>query len=82
MVGATDHRYDGEMQGRRRVGVPISSGGYGILRDTTHLGVHQYAADYHSGEGGLPPSLCTVHKGGADARDEPVDAMVGSRRGK
>ena len=80
--GATDHGYDGETRGRLRVGAPIDSGGDGNRWASPHWIVHQEAKEDHSGEGVLPPHLCTVHGGGADAGDEPVGAMVGSRRGK
>ena len=33
-----------------------------------HQGVHQYAAENHSAEGGLLLRLCTVNGGGSDAR--------------
>ena len=39
--GATDQRDAIEMWGRRRVGVPIGSGGNGSRGDLPHLGVHQ-----------------------------------------
>ena len=80
--GATDHGDDGKTQGRRRVGVPISRRGDGSLGVPTHHSVYQEAADNHIGEGGLPPRLCTVHRGGTDAGDEADGALVGSRRGK
>ena len=82
LVGATDHRDDGETRGRRRVGIPSGRGGDGCSGDSPHWGVHQEAADNHIGDGGLPPRICTVNGGGADDGDEPVGTMVGSRRGK
>ena len=79
--GATDHGDDGETRGRRRMGVPISRGGNGRRRAPHHRGVHQEVAHEHSGEGGLTPRLCNVNKGGEDAGDKLVSAMVGSRCG-
>ena len=64
------------------MGVLIGRGGYGIHGDPPHQGVHQEAAYDHIREGVMPPYLCTVHGGGLDVGDEPVGAMVGSRRGK
>ena len=78
----TDHRDDRKTWGRQSVVVPISRGSDGSRRDPPHQGVHQEAVDEHSGEGGLPPRLCSVYRGGADDGDNPVGAMVGSRRGK
>ena len=80
--GATDHGDDGETQGRRRVGVTIGRGGNGSRGSPPHRGVHQEVSDDHSGEGGLPPYLCTMHRGGAGSGDDPVGVMVISRRGK
>ena len=79
MGGATDHEDDDETRVRRRVGVPISSGGDGSCGAPPHQGVNQKASDNHRGEGGLPPRLCTVHGGGADAGDYPIGDMVRSR---
>ena len=62
---------------RRRVGVPIGRGGDGSRGDPPHWGLHQEAAYDHSVEGGLSSHLCTVHRGGTDAGDERVGAMVG-----
>ena len=62
--------------------VPIGRGGNGSHGDPPHWGLHQEAADNHIGEGSLSPRQCTVHGRGADARDDPVGAMVGSKRGK
>ena len=77
LSGATDNGDDGETWGRRRVGVPRSRGGDGILWDPPHRSIHQEAADDHSGEGGLPACKCTVHRGGEDAGDEPDGALMG-----
>ena len=82
LCGATDHRDDGETRGRRRVGVLIGREGYGSCGDPNHWGVHQEAVDDHSIEDVLPPCICTVHGGRADARGDPVSAMVRSRRSK
>ena len=81
-AGVTDNRDDRKIWGRQIVGVPIGRGGNGIHRAPPNWGVHQEAADNHSGEGGLPPCLCNVYGGVANARDDPVGGMVGSRRGK
>ena len=78
----TDHGDDGETRGRQRVGVPIGRGGYGRRGDSSHRGVHKEAIDDHNGEGGLSSCLCNVYRGGADAGDGPVGAIVGSRCGK
>ena len=40
--------------------------------------VNQEAADNHIGEGGLPPSICTVHGGGSDAGADPDGTLVDS----
>ena len=64
------------------MGVSISRVGDGLSGDPPHHGVHQEAADDQRREGGLPPRLCTVHRVGADVRDDPVGSMVGTRRGK
>ena len=64
------------------MGVPNSRGGGVSRRVPSHQGVHQDESDSRSVKGGLPPHLCTVHRGGADAGDKTVDVMVGSRRGK
>ena len=80
--GATYHRDDSETRGRNRVVVTPSGGGNVSCGAPPHQGVNQKASDNHRGEGGLPPRLCTVHGGGADAGDEPDGALVGSRRGK
>ena len=73
---------DGETQGRRRVGGPISRVGNGRCRAPPHWGLHQEATYDHRGEVGLPTRLCTVNEGGADAENKPVGVLVGSRRGK
>ena len=80
--GATDLRNDGEMQGRRIVGLPIGRGGNGRHGYPPYWGVHQEAADDHSGEGGLLPYICTTHRGGADTGDKPFGAIAGSRCSK
>ena len=80
--GATDRGVGGKTWGRRRVLVTRGRGGDGRCKDTTHWGVHQEAAYYHSGECGLPPRLYTVHRGGEDAGYEPGGVLVESRRGK
>ena len=80
--GAADYGDHSETRGSRRVVVPIGSGGNGNRGAPPHWGVHQEATGNHSGEGGLPPRICTMHGGRADAGDKPVGTMVGSRRGK
>ena len=80
--GTTDHGDNGEMRGRRRVGVPIGRRGNRIRGAPPHQGVHKEEVDEHSGEGGLLLHICTVHGGGADAGDKTVGAMVASRHGK
>ena len=75
-----DHKDDDKNHCRRRVGVPICREGNGSRGTAPLQGVHQEAADDHSGEGGLTHLLFYVHGGGADARDNPVGAMLGSRR--
>ena len=77
-----DHRDDGKTRGRRRLVVPIGNGGDGSRGAPPHRGIYQEATYDHIGEGGLLLRLCPVYRGGEDARDEPSDAMVGSRRGK
>ena len=44
-VGLTDHGDNSETQGRRRVGVPLGSGGNKICRDPPNQGVHQEVED-------------------------------------
>ena len=68
--GVTDHGDDRETRGRRIVGVNIVRGGDGICGAPLHRGVHEEVADKHSDEDGLPPYLCTLHRGGADAGDD------------
>ena len=80
--GAKDHKDDGKMRGKQRVGVLLVSGGDGSRGDPPHCVVHQEAEVEHSGEGCLLPRLYTVYGGREDARDEAVGAMVGPRRGK
>ena len=75
--GATDHGDDGKTWGRRGVGLSSGRGGDGLSGDPPHQSIHKEAADNHSGEGGLPPHICTVHGGIADAEDELFGAMVG-----
>ena len=53
--GATDHGDDGETLGRRRVGVPLSSGGNIIRGVPPHWGVHKEASDDYRVKDGLPP---------------------------
>ena len=77
-----DNGDDGEMRGRRKVGVLIGRGGDGRHGATPHQGVHQEATDKHSGDGGLTPRLFTVHERRADDRYKPDGALVGSRHGK
>ena len=50
---ATDHGYDGETRSKRRVGVPLGSGGNVSHGDPTTLGVHQEASGEHNRKGGL-----------------------------
>ena len=38
--GVTDHRDEGKTRGRRRLVVPLGSGGNGNRRDPPHWGVH------------------------------------------
>ena len=59
--GAKDHKNDGKMWDTRRVRVLIGRGGDRSYGYQPHRGVHKYAADTHSREGGLLPCLCTVH---------------------
>ena len=56
-VGATDHGADGEMCGRRRVGVPLGSVENVNRRAPPHRGVHQEAVGNHSRKGLLPPHI-------------------------
>ena len=79
---ATDHEDDRKIRDRLRVVVPIGRGGDGIREAPPHRDIHQESSDNHSAEGCLPLSLCTVQIGRADAREELVGVMVGSRRGK
>ena len=76
--GVTEHRDDGETQGRRRVGESRGLGGNGQCGAPPHRAVHQEAEENHIREGGLPPRLCNMHGGGMDARDEPDGILVGS----
>ena len=62
--------------------VPSGREGDGCRRATPHQGLHQEEADDHSGEGVLPPRLCTVHVGGVDVGDKPDGTLMGSIRGK
>ena len=55
--GATDHGDDVKTRGRRRVGVPLGSGGNGSRGAPPHGVVHQEAAGKLSGKGGMPPHL-------------------------
>ena len=75
--GVTDHGDDGETRGRWRVRVPSGRVGDVRYEDPPHHSVHQEAEDKHIGQGCLLPRICTVHGGGANARDELVGAMVG-----
>ena len=45
--GATDHRYDGETWGSRRIGLTISRGGDGSCGAPPNWGVHKEAAYNH-----------------------------------
>ena len=60
----------------------IGRGVDGLSRAPPHQSIHKEAAEKHSGEGGLPDCICTVHGGGENARDDLDGVLVGSRRGK
>ena len=64
------------------MGVPSGILGDGRRGDPPHRNVHQEATYEYRREGGISTRICTVHGGGANSGDEPVGAMVGSRRGK
>ena len=51
--GATNNGDDEETRGRRRVGLPLDSGGNGDRRAPSHRGVHQKELGNHSKKGGL-----------------------------
>ena len=80
--GTEDHMDDGEKRVRRRVGVPLGSGGKGSHGYPPHMGIHQETASDYSGKGGLPPQLRALHGGGSDSGGESNGTMVGSERGK
>ena len=81
LVGVKDHRDDSEKWVRWRVRVSSSRGGDGLRWDPPHRSIHQKTEVDHSGDGGMPEDLYTVHGGGDDDRDKPDGALVGSRRG-
>ena len=81
-VGATDHRDDGEIWVRWRVGVSIGRGGDGLRRVPPHRSIHQESTEDHSGEGGLQACICILHGGVEDSGDNPDGALVGPRRSK
>ena len=53
--GTKYHRDDRKTRGRRRLGVPCSSGGNGIRRSPPHRGIHQEMTDIHIGKGACGP---------------------------
>ena len=64
------------MRVRYRVVVTLISGVNGSCGDSLHRGVHQESTGDHNRNGGLPSHICALHRGVADARDEPVGVMV------
>ena len=56
-VGTKNHGDSGETRGRRRVEVPLGSGGNGSHRAPPHKVVHQATASDHSEKGVLPPHI-------------------------
>ena len=52
-----NHGDDGDMRGRRIVGVTLNIGGNGSRGDPPHRCVHQKTAGNHSRKGGLLPHI-------------------------
>ena len=55
--GMEDHGTGGKTRGRRRVVVPLGSGGNETCGAPPHRGVHQETEGIHSIKGGLQPHL-------------------------
>ena len=62
------------------MGVFSGRGVDGIHGSPLHNSIHQETAEHHSGEGGLPAHILTVHGGREHSRDETDGALVVSRR--